>query len=167
MRPHNILSLLFALSCCIVAADAAAGFLPIVMTSSFNPDTVPLGPSNPTILTITLTNPNATPLTNVQFSNTVPAGLTLVTQTGGTCSTLATGGGMFSINPGTGVFSSTSSTLAAGQSCDITVRTYATAPGTIIDTSSTATSNEAPPGGPTMAILNATTPVTLQDFSVD
>jgi len=91
----------------------------------------------------------------------------LVTQTGGTCSTLATGGGMFSINPGTGVFSSTSSTLAAGQSCDITVRTYATAPGTIIDTSSTATSNEAPPGGPTMAILNATTPVTLQDFSVD
>jgi hypothetical protein len=167
MRLRNVLSLLCALSCCIVAADAVAGFLPIVMTSSFNPDTVPLGPANPTILTITLTNPNQSPLTNVQFSNSVPAGLTLVTQTGGTCSTIATNGGMFTINPGTGTFSSTSAVLAAGQSCDITVRTYATAPGVIIDTTSTATSNEAAPGTATSAILNATTPVTLQDFGVD
>ena len=168
MRLHNVLSLLFALSCCAVTIDAAAGvLLPVTMVASFNPSTVPLGPTNPTILTITLTNPNATPVTNVQFGNTVPAGLTLVTQTGGTCSTVATGGGMFTINPGTGIISSTSAVLAAGQSCDITLRTYATVPGVIIDTTSTVTATGAPAGGPAIAILNATSPVRLQSFDVD
>ena len=165
MRLHKVLPLLFALSCC---AEATAGqVLPVAMVASFNPATVPLGPTNPTILTITLTNPNATPVTNVHFGHTVPAGLTLVTQTGGTCSTLATGGGMFSINPGTGVISSTSAVLTAGQSCDITLRTYATVPGVIIDTTSTVTSTEAPPGEPAVAILNATSPVRLQSFEVE
>jgi hypothetical protein len=167
MRLHNVLSLLFALSCFAVAMDAAAQVVPVTMAASFNPSSVGLGSSNPTILTITLTNPNATPVTNVQFGNTVPAGLTLVTQTGGTCSTLATGGGIFSINPGTGVISSTSNVLAANQSCTITLRTYATVAGQIIDTTSTVTSTEAAPGGPATAILNASTPVRLQSFDVE
>jgi uncharacterized repeat protein (TIGR01451 family) len=166
MRLHKFLSLLFALSCFAVAIDASAQVPPTIV-ASFNPSTVPLGPSNPTILTVTITNPNATPLTNVAFSNTVPAGLTLVTQTGGTCGTLATGGGMFTINPGTGTFSSTSVALAPAQSCDISVRMYATISGEIVDTTSTVTSNEAPPAEPAMAILNAPTPVRLQGFEVD
>jgi hypothetical protein len=167
MRLQNVLSLLFALSCFAVAIDASAQVVPPAMIASFNPSSVGLGPTNPTILTITLTNSNAVPLTNVTFSNTAPAGLTLVTQTGGTCSTLATGGGMFSINPGSGVFSSTSSVLAGGQSCDITVRMYATVAGQIVDMTSTVTSNEAAPGEAAMAILNASTPVRLQSFEVE
>lgn len=61
-----------------------------VITKSFNRGVVALNGSP--IATITVTNPNAVlPLMNVQFSDTMPAGIDLITQTGGTCSTLATG----------------------------------------------------------------------------
>ncbi|HYR79443.1 MAG TPA: hypothetical protein VEO55_05520, partial [Candidatus Dormibacteraeota bacterium] len=69
-------------------AQAAAA----TITKSFNPALVALNVNS--IGTITVTNPNVVPLTNVQFSDVMPAGIDLITQTGGTCSTLATGGGM-------------------------------------------------------------------------
>jgi uncharacterized repeat protein (TIGR01451 family) len=123
-----------------------------VITKSFNPPIVVLGGNS--IATITVTNPNAgLPLTNVQFSDTMPAGIDLITQTGGTCSTLATGGGMFSINPGTETFSSTSSVLAGGQSCTITVSVNGTILGAHLNTTSQVTSNEAPPGAAAAATL--------------
>src|SRR6185295_7145343 len=110
-------------------------------TKSFNPAVVPLNGAS--VGTITVTNPNAQlPLTNVQFSDTMPAGIDLITQTGGTCSTLATGGGMFSINPGTETFSSTSNVLAGGQSCTITVSVVGTAIGVPVNTTSQVTSSE-------------------------
>jgi uncharacterized repeat protein (TIGR01451 family) len=115
-----------------------------VITKSFSPAVVAL--NGMSIGTITVTNPNAVPLTNVQFNDTMPAGIGLITQTGGTCSTLATGGGIFSINPGTGTFSSTSNVLAAGQSCTITVSVKGIALGTHINTTSQVTSSEAAPG---------------------
>jgi uncharacterized repeat protein (TIGR01451 family) len=126
------------------AGTAFAQAASAIITKSFNPPIVALGGSS--IGTITVTNPNATPLTNVQFSDVMPAGIDLITQTGGTCSTLATGGGMFTINPGTETFSSTSSVLAAGQSCTITVSVNGTILGPHINTTSQVTSNEAPPG---------------------
>jgi uncharacterized repeat protein (TIGR01451 family) len=117
-----------------------------VITKSFNPPVVALNGSS--IGTITVTNPNpALPLTNVQFSDVMPAGIDLITQTGGTCSTLATGGGIFSINPGTDTFSSTSNVLAGGQSCTITVSVKGTVLGAHVNTTSPVTSNEAAPGG--------------------
>ena len=116
-----------------------------VITKSFNPAQVALNGSS--IGTITVTNPNAAlPLTNVQFSDVMPAGIDLITQTGGTCSTLATGGGMFSINPGTETFSSTSNVLAGGQSCTITVSVRGATLGAHINTTSQVTSSEAAPG---------------------
>ena len=129
-------------------AQAAAA----VITKSFNPAVVALNGTS--IATITVTNPNAAvPLTNIQFSDTMPAGIDLITQTGGTCSTLATGGGMFSINPGTETFSSTSSVLAGGQSCTITVRVTGTVIGVHLNTTSQVTSSEAPPGAAASATL--------------
>jgi uncharacterized repeat protein (TIGR01451 family) len=116
-----------------------------VITKSFNPAVVALNGNS--IATITVTNPNpALPLTNVQFSDIMPAGIDLITQTGGTCSTLATGGGMFSINPGTETFSSTSNVLAGGQSCTITVSVRGIAVGANVNTTSQVTSSNAPPG---------------------
>src|SRR5437868_5716837 len=116
-----------------------------VITKSFNPALVALNGNS--IATITVTNPNAAvPVTNVQFNDTMPAGIDLITQTGGTCSTLATGGGIFSINPGTDTFSSTSNVLAAGQSCTITVSVRGATIGAHINTTSQVTSSEAPPG---------------------
>jgi uncharacterized repeat protein (TIGR01451 family) len=126
------------------AATAFAQTASAIITKSFSPAVVALNGSS--IGTITVTNPNAVPLTNVQFSDTMPAGIDLITQTGGTCSTLATGGGMFSINPGTDTFSSTSNVLAAGQSCTITVSVKGTVIGAHINTTSPVTSSEAPPG---------------------
>src|SRR4051794_34045844 len=127
-----------------------------VITKSFNPAMVALNGNS--IATITVTNPNAAlPLTNVQFNDTMPAGIDLITQTGGTCSTLATGGGFFSINPGTDTFSSTSNVLAAGQSCTITVRVVGTAIGAHVNTTSQVTSSEAPPGAAasgTLTVVN-------------
>src|SRR5687767_3652920 len=112
-------------------AQAAAA----TITKSFNPAVVSLNGSS--IATITVTNPNpVTPLNTVQFSDTMPAGIDLITQTGGTCSTLATGGGSFSINPGTETFSSTSTVLAGGQSCTITVLVRGSAPGVHLNTTS-------------------------------
>jgi hypothetical protein len=93
-----------------------------------------------------VTNPNGVPLTNVQFNDTMPAGIDLITQTGGTCSTPATGGGIFSINPSTETFSSSSNVLAAGQSCTITVRVVGTTIGVHLNTTSQVTSSEAAPG---------------------
>ena len=126
-----------------------------VITKSFSPAVVALNGSS--IGTITVTNPNATPLTNVQFSDTMPAGIDLITQTGGTCSTLATGGGIFSINPGTETFSSTSNVLAPGQSCTITVSVHGTVLGPHINTTSPVTSSEASPSpaaSRTLTMLN-------------
>ena len=126
-----------------------------VITKSFNPAIVALNGSS--IATITVTNPNpALPLTNVQFSDTMPAGIDLITQTGGTCSTVATGGGMFTINPGTETFSSTSSVLAGGQSCTITVRVTGVLIGTHLNTTSQVSSTSAPSGPPASATLTVT-----------
>ena len=138
------------------AGSAFAQAASAVITKSFNPPVVALNGNS--IATITVTNPNAAlPLTNVQFSDIMPAGIDLITQTGGTCSTLATGGGIFSINPGTDTFSSTSNVLAGSQSCTITVSVKGIALGTHINTTSQVTSNEAAPGAAasgTLTVVN-------------
>jgi len=153
------------LSACF-ASNAFAQAASAVITKSFSPAVVALNGNS--IGTITVTNPNDVPLTNVQFSDVMPLGIDLITQTGGTCSTLATGGGMFTINPGTETFSSTSSVLAAGQSCTITVSVNGTIIGAHINTTSQVTCNEAPPGAAASGTLTVVAaPVTLQSFDVD
>lgn len=137
------------------AGTAFAQAASAVITKSFTPAVVAINGTS--IGTITVTNPNAVPLTNVQFNDIMPAGIDLITQTGGTCSTLATGGGIFSINPGTETFSSTSNVLAAGQSCTITVRVVGVAIGAHVNTTSPVTSNEAPPSAAasgTLTVVN-------------
>ena len=137
------------------AGSAFAQALPATITKSFSPSTVALNGSS--IATITVTNPNvALPLTSVQFSDIMPAGIDLITQTGGTCSTLATGGGMFTINPGTETFSSTSSVLAGLQSCTITVLVVGTVIGSHVNTTSQVTASNASPGTAASGTLTVT-----------
>jgi hypothetical protein len=98
-------------------------------------------------------------VSNVQFSDTMPAGIQLVTELGGsTCGTLATGGGTFSINPGAGTFSSTSSVLAAGQSCSIIFQVSGTALGDHVNMTSLVTGTGVPSGGPASATLTVLAP---------
>src|SRR6202171_3120986 len=140
-------SRLFILTAVLISASfsgtAFAQTASAVITKSFSPAVVALNGNS--IGTITVTNPNAVPLTNGQVSDTMPAGIDLITQTGGTCSTLATGGGIFSINPGTDTFSSTSNVLAAGQSCTITVRVAGTVLGPPSSTTPHGPLNDDPP----------------------
>lgn len=135
----------------LFAVNAAAQALAPTITKNFNPSTVVI--NNDSDATITVTNPNAFPISNVQFSDTMPPGVDLITQVGGTCSTLATGGGSFSINPGTETFSSTSSVLTAGQSCTIIVRVQGIALGAHVNTTSQVTATATPNGGPASATL--------------
>jgi uncharacterized repeat protein (TIGR01451 family) len=154
------ITLLSASSEATLFAQAASA----VITKSFDPSSVALDGTS--IATITVTNPNAAvPLTNVQFSDTMPAGIDLITQTGGTCSTPATGGGMFSINPGTESFSSTSAVLAGGQSCTITVSVRGASLGPHLNTTSQVTSDNAPPGAPASATLTVTGNPAVPTFS--
>ena len=134
--------------------DAQA--LALTISKSFSPSTVALNETSDA--TITVTNPNAFPVSNVQFADIMPAGIQLVTQTGGTCSTPATGGGMFTINPGTGTFSSTSTVLAAGQSCTIVVLVRGTATGPHVNITSLVTGTGTPDGGPASATLTVLAP---------
>ena len=133
---------------------SALDYLGAVITKSFAPDTVALNGSS--ISTITVRNPNPAPITDVQFSDTMPAGIDLITQTGGTCSTAETGGGMFSINPGTETFSSTSAVLEVGEACTITVLVKGTTVGTHLNTTSQVTATGIPPGSPASATLTVT-----------
>ena len=143
-----LIATLFTIS---FAVNASAQALPPTITKNFNPSTVVLNGNSDA--TITVTNPNGFSISNVQFSDTMPAGVDLITQIGGTCSTLATGGGMFLINPGTETFSSTSSVLTAGQSCTIIVRVRGIALGAHVNTTSQVTATSTPNGGPASATL--------------
>jgi uncharacterized repeat protein (TIGR01451 family) len=153
-RPRVSSSVLhsFLLGIAFSAGAAYAQAIPAVIAKSFSPPAVELNGTSD--LTITVTNPNAAvPLTNVQFSDTMPAGIDLITQVGGTCSTPATGGGMFTINPGTEFFSSTSTVLAGGQSCTIVVRVRGSAIGVHLNTTSSVTSDTTPAGAAASATL--------------
>jgi uncharacterized repeat protein (TIGR01451 family) len=135
--------------------DAQA--LALTITKDFSPSVVTLNDTSAG--TITVTNPNAVSVSNVQFSDTMPAGIQLVTELGGsTCGTLATGGGTFSINPGAGTFSSTSSVLAAGQSCSIIFQVSGTALGDHVNMTSLVTGTGVPSGGPASATLTVLAP---------
>ena len=64
--------------------EAVAQVAPTI-SKVFAPSSVPVSATS--VLTVTVINPNAFPITNVQFSDVMPAGVTLITQTGGTCGT--------------------------------------------------------------------------------
>lgn len=143
----------------LFAGSASAQALAPTITKAFDPPVVLLNGDSDA--TITVTNPNAFSISNVQFSDTMPAGVDLITQIGGTCSTPATGGGMFTINPGTETFSSTSTVLTAGQSCTIIVRVQGIALGVHLNTTSPVTATSTPSGGrasATLTVLSATSP---------
>jgi uncharacterized repeat protein (TIGR01451 family) len=149
-----------------LSGNASAQSLPPTIAKSFTPSTIPVGGNS--IATITVTNPNAFPINTVQFSDTMPAGIDLITQTGGTCSTPATGGGMFTINPGTETFSSTSSILAAGQSCTITVSVVGPIAGVFLNTTSPVTASQVPTGSTasaTLTVLGPVVPIVLPALS--
>ena len=84
------------LVCLLFVSEGHAGtILPPSGSAAFNPATVTMGGSQTTTYTLTVSNPNATSLTNIQFSNTYPAGLVVDAIGNYTCATVSAPG-----NPG-------------------------------------------------------------------
>ena len=127
---------------------------PPVLTESFNVDPVIVG--NPTILTLTLTNPNAsTTVTGILYTDYLPSGIgyTYPNFPSSTC------GGTQGGNSGTtnGSITLSNVSLPAGSSCQITVKLSATGAGTYTNTTSTVTSTNAGTGAAASVVLTAVT----------
>jgi hypothetical protein len=161
----------------LVSAVHAGNTLPATASAVFSPATVMVGGSQTTTYTLTVANPNATALTNIQFTNAYAAGLVADAIGNYTCATtnaLNPPGNPGGTNGGTGSFSATNfsftlNTLLGGDSCTVVVKMHAMSAGSIVDTTSTFTSTEATAGAAASATLtvNPSTPVTLQSFDVE
>jgi hypothetical protein len=159
------------LLCCLFLLAAGAGpaeaqLLPPVATVTFTPSQVVIGGSGTTTLTVTITNPNQTPisgiLNNINFSNTYPPGLVpdeaiVSNSTGGTCGSEAAtvGFNIPSFTP-TGFTLAEAEEIPAGSFCTVVVLMHATSAGSLVDTTSAIGSGDAPPGVAASATLTAT-----------
>src|SRR6266481_5167609 len=114
-------SVLWAIQAC------ALPVLPPTASANFSPSTVVAGGSKTTTYTLTISNPNGSDLTNVQFTNTYPAGLVrdlIGNYTCGTTYALHPAGNPGGTNGGSGSFTATGfsftlNTLPAGDSCTV------------------------------------------------
>ncbi len=123
------------------------------ISKAFGAPAFPLGGA--TTLTFTLTNPNAAPLTGAAFTDTLPAGLSLVgftSSTGPCTTTLPT---LTSIAVVNGI-------MPANSTCTLTYVVSGTTAGVKVNTSSLLTTNEAPPSpGPAIATVIVAIPPTI------
>jgi len=149
-----VLLTIFVVAC---ASPLLGQALPLTMSKSFSPSTVPVGGNSTTTMTVTITNPNASTVTGIAFSDTYPAGLVPDVVGAYTCSAgtaLFTGSG----------WSLGNVTLGAGASCSVPMLMHATIVGPIVNTTSQVTGTGVPPGGPAAATLNATGIPTLSGW---
>jgi len=129
--------------------------LPLSMSKTFSPDTVQVGGTATTTMTVTITNPNAFTVTGIAFSDTYPAGL-VPDQVGAyTCSA---GSALFN---GSG-WAFNNVTLGAGASCTVPMLMHATITGQIVNTTSQVTGTGVPAGGPASDTLNVIAAVPVQ-----
>jgi uncharacterized repeat protein (TIGR01451 family) len=89
-------------------------------------------PGQSTVLTVTITNGNAIPLTGVSLTDTLPAGLEIASTpaTGGTCTAA---GGLVTANAGGATLSMNGATIAANSSCTFFASVLGNTPGTYVD----------------------------------
>jgi len=128
----------------IISGTAATAALIIyakpTVSKAFTDATISSGGS--TTMTLTLTNPNALPLTGVAITDTYPNNLrNLNTTTGGTCTGTKTASAN-ATNPGT--LTLTGGSLAANASCTITVTVTSSVVATYPNTTGPLTSTETP-----------------------
>jgi len=123
---------------------------PPILTKAFSE--VSIGAGETVTLTFTLNNPNnATTLTGLAFTDTLPTGLVVANPNGVTASC----GGTVTAVAGSSSIALTGGTLTPGASCTITAKVTATGAviGLLTNTTSTVTSNEAPAGAAATAVI--------------
>ncbi|MDD5057077.1 MAG: DUF11 domain-containing protein [Sideroxydans sp.] len=143
---------------------AATGVLTVIgpptVTKSFGTTPIAIGGSS--LITITLTNPNAgTALSSIAFTDTYPTGMTNTTVAGGTCTgtkTAAIGGNTLALSGGS---------LAPGASCTVTVTVTSNVSGDLTNTLSSVSSSAGTSGASASATLSVLYPPTVtKAFSV-
>ena len=110
------------------ATDTATVFANPVVAKSFNPVTIGTGQSS--LITLTLTNPNASPITGVAFTDTYPANL-LNTAIPGAATTC---GGIVTAAANGGNVALTGATIPANGSCTVSVNVTSSVAGSYTNT---------------------------------
>lgn len=100
------------------------------IAKSFTPATIPAGGA--ATLKITLTNPNAGALSGYNFSDTLPAGMTVATPPNATTSNCGTPS--FAPSAGASALSFTDGTVAANSSCTVSVSVTTAGTGSFVNT---------------------------------
>ena len=102
----------------------------VVLAKAFNP-TVIASPGQTSVLTISLTNNGANPLTNLGIVDNMPAGMQIAAVPGAstTCA-----GGVVNATAGTATVSLSNGTLAAGATCQVVLNVTSLSVGTLTNT---------------------------------
>lgn len=120
----------------LTVTPAVANVLPPTIAKAFAAASVNI--NGTTTLTINITNPNATALTGVAVTDTLPAGLLIGVPVGGTSNC---GGVLTALGAGNTI-TLTGGALAANATCTITLNVTGVAQGTQVNTTGTVTSVE-------------------------
>ncbi len=107
--------------------------LPAVISKAFSVS--PVGPGQPSRLTVTVTNPNTTALTGSSLTDTLPAGL-FIAPTPNAATTCA--GGIAAATPSGTTLKLTGATVPASGACTFAVDTVSNVPATYLNTIPTA-----------------------------
>jgi uncharacterized repeat protein (TIGR01451 family) len=153
LAPLRHTARLLALALLLSRVDFAEAAPPAI-AKAFSPTTIPAAGTS--ALTFTLTNPNASPLTGVGFTDALPFGMSVATPNGLTNNTCGAG---ITATAGTALISLTSATLAAGGSCAFTVNVSSFTSGTLDNQTSAVTSTEGGTGNTAAASLTVLAPL--------
>ncbi|GFO67214.1 hypothetical protein GMLC_07930 [Geomonas limicola] len=135
------------------ASGTLVAMAPPTITKTFTPSQI--GVNGTSVATITITNPNAAPITGAAFSDTYVAGL--LNTANASESTTCTGGTVTAADGGNSLALS-GATIPANGSCTVTVNVTSAAAGSYIDPSGTVTTANAGTGSSASATLTVLQP---------
>ena len=141
---------LTALALVLLAPAASAQTAP-TFAKSFAPSTI--GPGSVSTLTFTITNGGSTPVRNLAFSDTFPAGMVVATPASASTDCA---GGVISAAAGGGNVSLLDGGIGTGVSCTVTVNVTSSTPGTHTNVSGDLTSDAGNSGSATADLTVAT-----------
>lgn len=138
-----------------VAATATITFLqPLSVTKAFTPASIYAGDNS--VLTVTLSNPNAVPVTGTAFTDSYPSGLLNTASPSG--ATTCSGGGVTAAAGGASLALVTA-TVPAGGSCTVTVNVTSSAAGVYLNNTGGVTTSNAGTGASASATLTVQLPL--------
>ncbi len=144
------------------SACAAAIVAPATVAKSFSPASI--AANGTSLMTITLTNPSASPSTSVAISDTYPAGLVNANPTNAT----TTCGGTLTSAAGGNSMSLTGGTIPAGGSCTLTVNVTSASAGSYVNTTGIVSGSQgssASGGTATLTVASMTAPTVTKTFA--